>query len=140
ARKGCQGPRRGEGEEQIRVAARMRREERGRLSDIQTLYVSSSQGSTKVPLQLVSRIDYRLSTEKLQRRNQFRTITVSAFPVDGVLPSEVLMPVKARIEAFGRTLPPGYTLEIGGEYEKQMEGFGELAIVMLISVVMIFLA
>lgn len=129
-----------EGDEQIPVVARMRMEERARLSDIQNLYVYSSQGPQKVPLQLISRIDYGLSTEKLQRRNQFRTITVSAFPADGVLPSEVLMPIQARIEAFGRSLPPGYKLEIGGEYEKQMEGFGELAVVMLISVVMIFLA
>jgi multidrug efflux pump subunit AcrB len=45
-----------------------------------------------------------------------------------------------RIKAYGRSLPPGYKLEIGGEYEKQTEGFGELALVMLISVVMIFLA
>jgi multidrug efflux pump subunit AcrB len=129
-----------EGDEQIPVVARMRMEERARLSDIQNLYVYSSQGTQKVPLQLISRIEYGLSTEKLQRRNQFRTITVSAFPAAGTLPSEVLMPIKERIEAYGRTLPPGYKLEIAGEYEQQMEGFTELAIVMLISVIMIFLA
>jgi multidrug efflux pump subunit AcrB len=129
-----------EGDEQIPVVARMRMEERARLSDIQNLYVYSSQGTQKVPLQLVSRIDYGLSTEKLQRRNQFRTITVSAFPADGVLPSEVMTPIKARIDAFARKLPPGYKLEIGGEYEKQVDGFAELAMVMLISVIMIFMA
>jgi multidrug efflux pump subunit AcrB len=129
-----------EGDLQIPVVARMRMEERARLSDIQNLYVYSQQGSQKVPLQLISRIEYGLSTEKLQRRNQFRTITVSAFPKEGRLPSEVLMPIKSKIEAYGRTLPPGYRLEIGGEYEKQMEGFGELALVMLISVILIFLA
>jgi multidrug efflux pump subunit AcrB len=129
-----------EGDQQIPIVARMKMEERAQLSDVQNLYVFSSQGSQKVPLQLVSTIDYGLSTEKLQRRNQFRTITVSAFPVDGRLSSEVLMPVKAKIEAYGRSLPPGYKLEIGGEYEKQVEGFGELAMVMLISVAMIFLA
>jgi len=129
-----------EGEEQIPVVARMRMEERARVSDLQNLYVFSSQTAAKVPLQLVSRIEYGLSTEKLQRRNQFRTITVSAFPAAGVLPSEVLMPLKPRIDAFGRSLPPGYRLEIGGEYEKQVEGFSELSVVMLISSVMIFLA
>jgi multidrug efflux pump len=129
-----------EGDEQIPVVARMRMGERARLSDIQSLYVFSSQGSQKVPLQLVSTIDYGLSTEKLQRRNQFRTITVSAFPADGVLPSEVLTPILAKVEAFGRSLPPGYKLEIGGEFEKQVEGFGELAVVMTISVILIFLA
>jgi multidrug efflux pump subunit AcrB len=129
-----------EGDEQIPVVARMRMDERARLSDVQNLYVYSSKGTQKVPLQLISRVDYGLTTEKLQRRNQFRTITVSAFSANGVLPSEVLMPVKERIEAYGRSLPPGYKLEIGGEYEQQMEGFGEMAVVMLISVIMIFLA
>ncbi len=129
-----------EGDEQIPVVARMRMEERAQLSDIQNLYVFSSQTSQKVPLQLVSRLEYGLETEKLQRRNQFRTITISAFPSEGRLPYEVLTPLMRRIEAFGETLPPGYELEIGGEYEKQVEGFGELALVMLISVIMIFLA
>jgi multidrug efflux pump subunit AcrB len=129
-----------EGDEQIPIVARMKMEERAQLSDVQNLYVFSSQGAQKVPLQLVSTVDYGLSTEKMQRRNQFRTITISAFADNAHVSSEVLLPLKERIEAYGRTLPPGYQLEIGGEYEKQMEGFGELALVMLISAIMIFLA
>jgi multidrug efflux pump subunit AcrB len=129
-----------EGDEQIPIVARMKMEERAQLSDVQNLYVYSSQGSQKVPLQLLSKIEYGLSTEKLQRRNQFRTITVSAFPAEGRLSSEVLTPLKAQIDAYGRALPPGYALEIGGEYEKQLESFGELVVVMMISVAMIFIA
>ncbi len=129
-----------EGDEQIPVLARMRMEERARIGDIQNLYVYSTQGTQKVPLQLVSHVEYGLETEKLQRRNQFRTITVSAFPDEGVLPSEVLTPLLPKIRALERSLPPGYRLEIGGEYEKQVEGFGELALVMTISAIMIFLA
>jgi multidrug efflux pump subunit AcrB len=118
----------------------MRMEERARLGDVQNLYVYSTQGTQKVPLQLVSHIDYGLETEKLQRRNQFRTITVSAFPGEGVLASEVLQPLMPKIRAFERSLPPGYRLEIGGEREEQVKGFGELALVMAISAIMIFLA
>jgi multidrug efflux pump subunit AcrB len=129
-----------EGDEQIPVLARMRMEERARLGDVQNLYVYSTQGTQKVPLQLVSHIDYGLETEKLQRRNQFRTITVSAFPGEGVLASEVLQPLMPKIRAFERSLPPGYRLEIGGEREEQVKGFGELALVMAISAMMIFLA
>jgi multidrug efflux pump subunit AcrB len=129
-----------EGHEQIPIVARLRMEERAQLSDLQDLYVFASQGTQKIPLQQVSRIEYSLATEKLQRRNQFRTVTVSAFPAPGLLPSEVLTPILARVRAFGQALPPGYTLEIGGEYEKQVEGFGELALVMTISIAMIFLA
>jgi multidrug efflux pump subunit AcrB len=129
-----------EGDERIPVVARLRMDERAQLSDVENLYVFSNQGAAKLPLTVVSSIGYGLSTEKLRRRNQFRTITVSAFPREGMLPSEVLTPMLDRVHAFGRELPPGYTLEVGGEHEKQMEGFGELALVMLLSVVMIFVA
>ena len=114
--------------------------ERAQLSDVQNLYVYASQGSQKVPLGLISTIEYGLETQKLQRRNQFRTVTVSAFPEEGVLASEVLGPLMPKIQAFAGSLPPGYKLEIGGEHEEQVKGFGELALVMAISVVMIFLA
>jgi multidrug efflux pump subunit AcrB len=129
-----------EGNEQIPVVARLRMTERARLSDVQNLYVYAHQGAQKVPLGLISTIEYGLETQKLQRRNQFRTVTVSAFPEEGVLASEVLGPLMPKIQAFARSLPPGYKLEIGGEHEEQVKGFGELATVMAISVLMIFLA
>jgi multidrug efflux pump len=129
-----------EGDHQIPIIARMRMEERAQLDDIQSLYVYSSQGQQKVPLRAISTIEFDTKIEKLQRRNQFRTITVSTFPVSGTLPSEVLDAARPRIDAFARSLPPGYKLEIGGEYEEQVKGFKSLAIVMVISIAMIFLA
>jgi multidrug efflux pump subunit AcrB len=81
-----------------------------------------------------------MQTEKLWRRNQFRTITVSAFPVGNTLPSEVLGAAMPSLRALERSMPPGYRLEIGGEYEEQTKGFKNLAVVMVISIVMIFLA
>lgn len=129
-----------EADKQIPVVARLRMEERAQLGDIQNLYVYSSQGQQKVPLSLISSINYGLKTEKLQRRNQFRTITVSCFSAADVLPSEVLNAAWPRLEAFEKTLPPGYKMEVGGEYGEQVKGFRNMAIVMAISVAMIFLA
>jgi multidrug efflux pump subunit AcrB len=129
-----------EGNKQIPVAARLRLEERARLTDIQNLYVYATQSTARVPLQQVSTVGYGISTEKIRRRNQFRTITVSAFPVPGALPKQVLRPMRAQLAEFERTLPPGYRLEIGGEEEEQVKGFRELAIVMLVSVIAIYLA
>jgi multidrug efflux pump subunit AcrB len=129
-----------EGHKQIPVLARLRMNERAQLGDVQNLYVYAAQGMQKVPLGAVSRVDYGLETQRLQRRNQFRTVTVSAFPAEGLLSSQVLKPLRPRIDAFARSLPPGYKLEIGGEYEKQVEGFRELALVMAVSVLAIFLA
>jgi len=129
-----------DGDKQIPVVARLRMEERAQLSDIRSLYVYGSQGTQKVPLQSISAIVYDMQTEKLQRRNQFRTITVSAFPKAQVLPSEVLNAAMPKLMAFERRLPPGYRMEIGGEREEQVKGFKSLAVVMLISITMIYLA
>jgi multidrug efflux pump subunit AcrB len=129
-----------EGDKQIPIVARMRVEERGELSDIRSLYVYSSKGSQKVPLESVTTIDYTMQTPRVQRRNQFRTITVSTFPAAGVLPSEVLNAAMPKLRELERSLPPGYHLEIGGEYGEQVKGFKNLAIVMVLSILMIFLA
>jgi multidrug efflux pump subunit AcrB len=47
------------------------------------------------------------------------------------------MPRLLQLEA---SLPPGYKLQIGGEYDKTKKGFKNLAMVMVISVTAVFLA
>ncbi len=129
-----------EGDKQIPVVARLAMDERASLGALRNLYVHSQHGENSAPLEQVSRLDYGVATEHIQRRNQFRTITVQAFPRSGVLSSEVLkraMPELARLQA---ELPPGYKMEIGGEHEEQVKGFKDLARVMLLSVLAIFLA
>jgi multidrug efflux pump subunit AcrB len=81
-----------------------------------------------------------MTTEKIRRRNQFRTVTVSTFPVPGTLPSEVLAGARPGLDRLSASLPPGYRLEIGGEEEEQVSGFSEMAGVMVISVIAIYLA
>ena len=129
-----------EGDKQIPVVARLRMEERAQLTDINNLYVHSSQGDMRVPLGQVSSVEHGMQTEKLRRLNQFRTITVSCFPAEGALPSEVMKAARERLNAFGAALPPGYKMEIGGEEEEQKKSFKELVIVLMISIVAIFMA
>ncbi len=129
-----------EGDKQIPVVSRLRPDERAQLDDVQNLYVYSSSGTQKVPLGQVSRIDYSLQEEVIRRRNQFRTITISASPREGVLASEVMRQAQPKLAALAARLAPGYRLEIGGEKEKQEDGFRQLGIVLLISSAAIFLA
>jgi multidrug efflux pump subunit AcrB len=129
-----------EGDKQIPVSARLRMEERAAVSDVQSTYVYAMGSNQRVPLRQISRIVTEMKVPRISRRNQFRTVTVSAFPAPGVLPSEVLAPVLPRLQEFQKGLPSGYRLEIGGEYEEQQKGFKELSMVMGISVVLIYLA
>ena len=127
-------------DKQIPIAVRLRMEDRAALSDVQNTYVYSMNSNQRVPLGQVSHVATEMTIPKIKRRNQFRTVTVSAFPIPGILPSQVLTPLLPQIETFKAALPPGYFLEIGGEYDEQVSGFQELAVVMAVSVALIYLA
>jgi multidrug efflux pump subunit AcrB len=129
-----------EADKQIPIAVRLRMEDRAGLSDVQNTYVYSMTSNQRVPLRQVSQVTTDMSVPKIKRRNQFRTVTVSAFPIPGVLPSQVLTPLLPKIKQFQKQLPPGYFLEIGGEYDEQVKGFKELSVVMAISVLLIYIA
>jgi multidrug efflux pump subunit AcrB len=129
-----------DGDKEIPIVAKLRMDERAQLDDVRSLYVYANNGTRKVPLESVSSVQYGTKTEKLRRRGQFRTITVSAFPAQGYLPSEVLIAARPELDKLNAELPPGYKLAIGGEQEEQVKSFRNQARVMLMSTVMIFLA
>ena len=68
-----------EGQKQIPIVARMRMDERARLSDIQNLYVYASQDNSKVPLAQLSQVDHELVNGRIIRLEQFRTMNIGAF-------------------------------------------------------------
>jgi len=127
-----------EGNKKIPVLVRLLPEERAQLSDIQNLYIFSMENTQKVPLLEISTIKYKMETEKIQRLEHFRTITVEGFPVPGALSSQVLSAAESRLREFEDTLPPGYKMVIGGEKAKQTQGFRNLVIVLIISILAIF--
>jgi multidrug efflux pump subunit AcrB len=130
-----------EGDHQLPIALRLRASERQRLSDVDNLYVYSAKDPTlKVPLRQISDLDFSGNTAKILRRDHVRTITVGAYPTAGSLPSEVLAAIAPDIEKLKGELPPGYTLEIGGEQHEQEKSFRELSVVLIISVLSIFMA
>src|SRR5262249_39300419 len=110
----------------IPIVARLRAPERARLSDVEDLYVQASLTDQRVPLREVSHVSYGMVTTKVLRRNHARTVTISAFPATGVLPSEVMERARKDLMAIGADLPPGFKMEVGGEEEEQVKGFKNL--------------
>jgi multidrug efflux pump subunit AcrB len=129
-----------EGDKNIPVVARLRMQERGQLADIKNLYVYSSQTNNRVPLLSVANLEHLLQTGRIARREHFRTISILCYPQPGVLASEVIDPIIPKLQEFQRNLPPGYQLRVGGERAKQLDGFANLKIVLLISLIGIYLA
>jgi multidrug efflux pump len=129
-----------DGDHEIPIVSRLRPEERAQIGDIENLYVNAQNSTQKVPLGQVSRIAYSLQTEKIRRRNQFRTITVSCFPAAGLLPSEVLAKAKPALDQLAASIPSDYRLEIAGEAEEQAKSFASMAIVFGLLLASIYLA
>jgi multidrug efflux pump subunit AcrB len=129
-----------EGNKEIPVVARLKMEERAQFSDIENLYVYAMQGTTKIPLTQVSKIEHSMETDRIIRLDHFRTIAVRCFPRPGVLSSEVLKAAEPKLKEFEKNLPPGYKIRMGGDYYQQHRGFGELGVVMVASIFLIFLA
>jgi multidrug efflux pump subunit AcrB len=127
-----------EGNQQIPVIVRLRAQERAQLSEIENLYVFSSQSQTRLPLRAISSVENKMETERIRRQEHFRTIGIHAFPQPGVLASEVLKEVMPQLQSFERNLPPGYRMIIGGEQAKQQDGFANLVKVLLISMIGIY--
>jgi multidrug efflux pump subunit AcrB len=129
-----------EGDKQIPVVARLELQERGTLADFSNTYVSSSNGAQKVPIGAISIIRPEMTVQAIRRQEHFRTVGVHAYPVHGVLASEVLKRIKPDIDRMQHALPPGYALIVGGEEAKQVEGFSNLAVILAISAAGIYLA
>jgi multidrug efflux pump subunit AcrB len=129
-----------DGDKNIPIVARLRMEQRSQVADLQNLYVSPTHESRAVPLRQVADISYEMQPAKLRRLNQYRTITVSAFPAEGRLASELLGQAMPAIRDVESSLPPGMRLEIAGEYKEAVKSFKRQTVVMAVSVAAIFLA
>jgi multidrug efflux pump subunit AcrB len=129
-----------EGQKQIPIVARARMADRAHLSDVENLYVYASQDSSKIPLSQISSVNHDLVTGRIVRYEQFRAMNIRSFPAPGHLSSEVLKQVMPKLDALKASLPPGYQIQVGGEYDKTKTGFKNLAMVMGISTVAVFLA
>ncbi len=129
-----------DGDTQIPIVARLRLADRARLTDLNDLYVFSSRGPQRVPLSQVATVTPVLEPLVLRRRNQFPCITVYCFPTEGHIASEVDAAAQSALDRLAATLPPGYSIEQGGEIEEQNKAFLQLVGVMAISVACIYLA
>ncbi len=129
-----------DGDKNIPVVARLKMDERSRLSDIQNLYVFGAQSGNKVPLVQISNVQNSMATDRIIRIDHFRSMSILAFAQPGHLPSEVTSIAIPKLKEFQKTMPPGYRLTIGGEYDKQQVGFRNLAVVLAISISAIYLA
>jgi multidrug efflux pump subunit AcrB len=125
------------------IVARPPFAERSEVDAIHGLQIWSPVAGRMIPLsQVATGTEISWEDPVVMRRDRFPTITVHADPRTG-LPSELFNRVRGKIENI--TLPPGYSLEWGGEYEDSRDARAALAkplplalVLMILIVVWIF--
>ncbi|BBO80938.1 transporter [Desulfosarcina ovata subsp. sediminis] len=108
------------------------------LGNLDSLSVKPAMGVNSVPLgQVVTGFDLKAEESMIWRRNRLPTISAQAGVKQGVIPGKVRAEIKREITAI--ELPPGYTMEWGGEYydarRSTVDILNQLPKVFLISVV-----
>jgi multidrug efflux pump subunit AcrB len=107
------------------IVARPPLAERSDVAAIESLQIWSPVAGRMIPLgQVVSGGAVEWEDAVVVRRDRFPTITVHADPRIG-LPSQLLDRVRGKVEAI--ELPPGYSMEWGGEYERSRDARRALA-------------
>lgn len=124
-----------EGRHTIDVVLRVRPEQRQSLKYLDGLYVEGKNG--KIPINAVAKVYPTWQMAKISRRDLIRTIEVRARVAQGYLSNNVTVNLISRMNQV--SLPPGYKLEIGGEYEETQESQASMSNSLSISLLLIIL-
>lgn len=110
-------------------------EHRTQISDIENIliYTPSGQG---IRLKELGTVVERFTPPTIERKDRERLVTVSAV-VDGVPMSQVVTAAQAEIDRLH--LPAGITIEIAGSYEDQQDSFGDLMMLGLLIILLVYI-
>ena len=103
------------------IVVRAPRAERMGIADVSKLYIWTGSGAA-APLSEFAKPSLQAGPSRISRYERERTVTISAFTQPGRLAGEVTRAVAAKLDPL--KLPPGYSIQYGGEAEAQSESFG----------------
>jgi len=88
------------------------------IAALRGVQIRPANSAETVPLdQVIDGVGVRWEDPVIWRRDRKRTITVQANPIRGVTLPAYMQSVAPPFDALASSLPPGYRLEWGGEYE-----------------------
>lgn len=125
-----------EGEKRFDMVLRLQKDSRRDISNLKNLYVDTPSGE-KVPLSELADITYQKGAAKISRDNTQRRIVVGV-NVRGSDLQTVVDKIK-KIVDDNISLPPGYTVTYGGQFENLQSATARLKIAVPIALVLIFI-
>lgn len=129
-----------EGGDEFKVLVRLREEDRRMAYQLDGLPLITQSGE-RVLLGDVAYIDRRVAPVAIRRLNQRRIVTVSG-NLEGRDLGSVIEDLRPRLDELRRepgTVPEGFTLSFGGEYEEQQKTFSQLVIGMVLALLLVYM-
>lgn len=117
------------------VRVRLPMASRNDVAVLDDVYAPSTNGAA-VPLSAIAAPRPDPGLARIDRFNRERTVTLTAYVVEGALTSEVTERAQARVLDAVK-LPPGYTLQLGGEAGDQatnMAGWGAALVIAIVGI------
>lgn len=106
------------------------------LSDVENITLTTAMGK-QIPLKNVAEIKTVEAAPSIERENRQRIITVKGSLGAGVALSEVTQEMQDIINNY--EAPDGIFLEIGGTIEDQQESFGDLMVLFVLIVILVYI-
>ncbi|MCW1751305.1 efflux RND transporter permease subunit [Rhizobium acaciae] len=110
----------------VDVIGRAAEKERGSIDTLLDLQLQSSSGQS-VPLSSVATFHYELEQPTIWRRDRIPTITIKAGIGDATQPATIVKALSDKVSAFEKTLPAGYSVQVGGAVEESAKSQGPIA-------------
>jgi len=115
------------------IVVRLREEDRGRVSDINSVLLSTSQGQV-VPAGNVLAVNTSTGPVSIDRKNQERIMRISAEPE--VTLSEAVARVNERLAEIN--VPQDFSVGFGSEVEEQAKAFSQLQLLLVLAILLVY--
>ena len=121
--------------EEYNITVRLKEEYRNSISDIENITIQNGMGQS-IRIGQIGKVGEYWSPPNVERKSRERIVTVSAKPYQTSL-GELAVEIQ---KIIGNTEIPGdIMVEVGGAYEDQQESFMDLALLLILSLILVYI-
>ncbi len=117
------------------IIVRLKEEYRSSITDIENLSIMTNTGQS-IKLKELATIEEYWCPPEISRKNRQRIVKVSVTPFETSL-SELAQSIQKEVDKM--EIPQGVTINIGGSYEDQQESFGDMGMLALLIMFLVYI-
>ncbi len=122
--------------DEYEIVVRYKEDGRNSIGDLENISVMTPMG-TLVKVSEIGHVEEYWAPPSIDRKRKQRVVTVSATPVKGTSLSDLAMSIQKEMKAM--ELPAGIRYDIGGAYEDMMDNVSDMASLLVIIIVLVFI-